>query len=171
MKTGIFVTSKIFSVGDIYKYNINSKEFKDFLVRLTRNLDNLTKVVNLKTSGSHPLSEFLTSETFFPSASATTRNIENRPVTCITISFGALPNTATKSVAHNITFDANTTFVEKSIMSTSTSLVKAISIPHASSTAIDIVEFDIDSTNINITTGKDMTAYDKTVVVLKYITN
>lgn len=171
MKTGLFVSSNVLSSVNIYKFNLNSKEFKDFLVKLSDLLSKLTTIVNLKTSGLHPLSEFITGETYFPGSGPVTRNIESRPVTCMTINFGALPDTNTKSVAHGITFDANTTFVESSIMSTSTSLLKSISIPHASATAIDIVEFNIDNTNVSIKTGKDMTDYDKTIIVLKYISN
>ena len=44
-----------------------------------------------------------------------------------------------------------------------------IPIPYASSTAGDIIELDVDGTNVNITTASDKTAYTHCLVVFGYI--
>lgn len=46
-----------------------------------------------------------------------------------------------------------------------TAAKKSIPIPHASSTAADIVELYLDATNINIVVGKDMSAYTAYVYI------
>ncbi len=168
---GMFVGTT--TAFDTDSKEINTQEFRDFINILQQNINNISNVLNMKTSGSHPLGvEFVTGNTYFPNpsySSSTDVNPVERPEFSVTIDFGSLPNTATKSVAHGITINSNTVFTRADIMATDTTAFKSIKIPYSSTTAADIIEFNIDSANINIITGKDMTSYDKTIVTLYYL--
>lgn len=90
------------------------------------------------------------------------------------VDFGALPNAAQKTVAHNITTNANTIFTK--IYATATdpggaSITRAIPIPYINTTTPgDSVELDVDATNVRITTTTaNYTAFTECYVVLEYL--
>jgi len=91
------------------------------------------------------------------------------------IDFGALPNAATKSVAHGITTTNTTIFTR--IFATATdpaasTVNQAIPIPYVDpNTLANGIEINVDATNVNITTAANYTAYTTTYVVLEYIQN
>lgn len=88
-----------------------------------------------------------------------------------TIDFGALPNTALKSVAHGIAF--TTAFKMTIIYGCATDPVNQlyIPIPFSSPTLNQNIKIDIDGTNINITTAIDYSAFTMCNVVLEYSKN
>ncbi len=93
------------------------------------------------------------------------------------IAFGALPNAGTKSVAHGIDTlpqDLPNNYIGFSftrIYATATDPVNElyIPIPYASNVAANVIEINVDATNVNITTASNKTAYTITYVVLEYI--
>ncbi len=155
------------------------EDFNDsFRIRLTQNLNNLAIALNAKENGFYFDNEVPTGRLFIPrftgegSLISASTNFSFRPVYRLVIDFGALPNNATKSVAHGITTDENYSIVHLYGTATNpgaSTLTSAIPIPSASSVGADNVQLEMDATNINITTGIDRTAYTRTFVVIEYI--
>lgn len=169
---GAFVpTNNVWDVSDIYETEVTSPAFKELLVRLYQNLNLMSLVVNMKDTGLYVDSELVTSNQYFTNpalSSATQQNPTLRPVFRMVVNFGALPNTATKSVAHNINPTLSFTFTRIYGCSTNP-LTSYIPLPYASPVLVNNIELNADATNVNITTGSDRTAYTTTYVVLEYI--
>ena len=172
---GSFVpTNFILDVAQLQSLDVNSDEFKELLVRLYQSLNFMALSLNDKDSGYYPLNQFVTGRQYFPNDATNTDGVEPlnyRYSKRVAINFGALPNAATKSVAHGINFNSTVTFV--SIYATATYQVSftALPIPYASSTDVNEIEINVDATNVNITTGIDRTNYTITIVVLEFLTD
>jgi len=165
-------TTDVFDRSAIQALNVNSPEFKDFLVRLYQTTNNIANAVNIRDAGYYPLTEFICGQLWFenPNLSSSTAQVpEYRQVWRKIINFGALPNTSTKNVAHSITVDSNTTFTRIYATASDTTGNTYIPIPYAHATAANIVRLDVDATNVSITTGIDRTNYDTCYVILEYI--
>ncbi len=72
-------------------------------------------------------------------------------------------------IAHDL--DANWSYKFTRIYGTTSDLTGKIylPIPYATSTAADIIELYVDATYINITVGKDRSAFTTTYVVVEYV--
>lgn len=164
-------TTNIWDVQQLYQLDVNSPAFKELLVRLYQNVNNIALVLNLKDSAIYDLQEFVNGQTFFPnpaltSASATTPTY--RPVYRKVINFGALP-AATKSVNHNITCTATTTFTRIYGAASNTTGLAYLPLPYANPTAANNISIDVSSTQVTVTTGIDRTAYNVCYIVLEYM--
>ena len=171
---GSFVpTTFVWEIQQLQSSNIDPN-IKDILVRLYQNLNQMALVLNTKDSAIYDLSEFLTGQVYFPDPtlnSTTPQAPTQRQTYRLVINFGALPNTATKSVAHGLTIQGNWTFTRIYGVATNPS-TGFIPIPYASVTdAAHNVELYIDATNVNIKTGIDLTAYTICYVVIEYLKN
>lgn len=172
---GAFVPSNyIWDVQQLYEVDVKSPEFKELLVRLYQNINNIALVLNIKDSGIYNTSQFVNSQIFFPNPalnSSTSQTPEFRQVYRTVINFGALPNTATKSVPHNITCTTSTSFTRiYACASKPTVAFGYLPIPYASATAVaNNIELNVDATNVNITTAADYSAYTITYVILEYL--
>jgi hypothetical protein len=168
---GVYVpTTTVLDVYSLYSLNSNSKEFKDFIVQLIQNYNNLALAINIKTSGYYIQPEFLTSNLFFNEVEPNTFRSEFR----VSIPFGALPNAGTKSVAHGIdirTIAPLTTviFVGHDAWSSKPDQTSFIPIPFSSSVLNENIKLTVTSTNIVITTAIDYSAYTNTIVTLRYL--
>ena len=172
---GSFVpTMFILDVARIQEVDVNSDEFKELLVRLYQNLNSIVLSLNLKTTGVYTLNQFVTGGTYYPSTpSSSLVQTYTRPITRVVINFGALPNTSTKSVPHNINFTANTTVTFVQIYGTATdpSGLLAIPLPYSSITAVtDNVELYVTTTDVIVKTGSNRSAYTTTYIVLEFLT-
>lgn len=138
-------------------------------VKIRQYFNELATATNTKDSGIYDSTETITGQSFLPIFSTqTAANVTYRTVFRKVINFGALPNTTTKSVAHNITF-GNTFSVTKMYAASTNPGNSWIPIPYASSTAANNIELNFDSTNVNITTGSNRTSFTRTFVVVEYI--
>jgi len=168
---GAFVpTTFIFDVQQIQSVDVNSPEFKELLVRLYQNINIMANVLNIKDSGFYNTQEFVNGQIFFPNpafSSATSAVPVFRQVYRTVVNFGALPNSATKSVPHLITCTPATTFTRIYATASDTTGLTYIPIPYASTSTI--VELKVDSTNVNITTNANLSNYNITYVVLEYL--
>ncbi len=144
-----------------------------FRIKLREYLNNISISLNSKESGFFLENEIPTGRLFIPTFSSTTsQNLEYRAVYRTVVDFGALPNTATKSVAHGISTTQNYSIVHLYGAATDpggATITSALPIPYASSTAANNIELNMDATNVNITTGSNRTAYTRTFVVIEYI--
>jgi len=172
---GAFVpTTDVYDAELIYELPINSKEFKEFLVRLRQSTNNIALVLNIKDSGYYVLEEFLNGQAFFPnpalnSTTATTPQL--RQVFRITVNFGALPNAGAKVIAHGINVIAGYSFTRIYATATDPNALTFLPIPYAALVLNQNIQTDVDATNITITTGTDRTNYTICYVVLEYIKN
>jgi len=174
-RIGAFVpTTEEFEIENIEDININSPEFRDFLIRLRLMLNNHANTLNIKDTGIYDPQEFVNGQVWFPDptlGSSTAQKPVERQVYRTVVNFGALPNTATKTVAHNITFPTISTLTATRIYGASTDPVAQIQIPlpYSSPTLVNNIELYFNATNVVITTGANYSAYTTTYIVLEYI--
>ena len=145
--------------------DVKSEEFKTFLVSLIENINLIITAVNDKDNAIYSEFETLSGQKYFPLE----KNIE-RATKRKVIDFGALPNSTTKTVAHGLDSTWGYIFTRIYCVASDTTGLTRLPIPYASSTSADIIELYVDSTNINIKTGKDRTSFDTTYVVIEYLT-
>lgn len=172
---GSFVpTTNVWDVQQIYELQEISPEFKELLVRLYQNINLISIVLNTKDSGYYALSEFVNGQLYFPNPSLNSLSSTNptyRQVSRIVVTFGALPNTGTKSVAHNVVLNPACSSTRIYATATDPSDIFSIPIPYASASGTENIEINVDSTNVNIITASDRTNYTITYVVLEYLTS
>lgn len=172
---GVFVpTTNVWDVNEIYSVEVTSPAFKELLVRLYQNLNNISQALNVKDSAIYNTQEFVNGQLYFanPTLSSTsTTTARLRQVMRKVINFGALPNTATTTVAHGITFNSSTTFTRVYGAASDTAGNNYIPIPYASPTLANNIELKVDATNVTIITGSNRTAFTVCYVVLEYLTS
>ena len=139
-------------------------------VELPRDLDGLREAlndiyqsiastVNTKEGSLFVPIEKLTSGQYFISGNPQT----NRAVYRMVVNFGALPNTGTKNVAHNIVgWDSNFRLVRAYGAATDPANLDALPIPN------DGIFLKNNSTDVTITTTADFSLYTESTVVLEY---
>lgn len=176
---GAFVpTTNIWDVSRVQSVEINSAEFRELLVRLYQNINNISLILNLKDTGYYVLSEFINGQLMFPNPSlnsTTAQAPSYRQVFRKVVNFGTLPNNTTISVAHGLEISivppvTTYSFTRIYGAASTTDQTSFIPLPYASS--VDIphnIEVSVDNTNVNITTGSDYSAYTITYIVLEYI--
>ncbi len=168
---GLFLpTTEIFDTQQLQGGKLSEEQMKEILIRIVQAFNDSNIAMNLKDTGVYSLDEYVSAQTFFPDLTVSQKP---RPAYRKVIDFGGLPNTGTTSVAHGIAFDTNS--IGTRIYGTATDPsaapagLRKIPIPYASPTLANNIEIDIDSTNVNITTGSDRTAFTKCIVVLEYL--
>lgn len=170
---GLFLpTTDVFDTQIIYELDINSTEFKEFLVRLRQSVNDIALAVNLKDSAMYFEQEFVNGQILFPNPaldSTTSAAPDPRQVFRFVMNFGALPNTGTKSVAHNLAPDANWSVTRLYAAATDPVALSYIPIPYASPVLANNIELNVDATNVNITTGSNRSNYTICYVIWEYI--
>jgi hypothetical protein len=170
---GSFVqTTQVWDVAQLQDIDIKSPQFKELLVRLYQQVGNIAVVLNTKDSGLYELSEFVNGQVWFSNPtlnSSTLQSAQDRQVLRTVINFGSLPNTGTKSVAHNISCTPMTTFTRIYATASDTTGFNYIPIPYASATAVDNIELNVNATNVNIITGSNKSNFNICYVILEYI--
>jgi len=170
---GVFLpTTQIWDSANIQETNVQSSEFKELVIKLYENNNEMAQIINLKDTGIYDINEFVCGQTYFPTVdSSDSRRTTFRQVYRKVINFGALLDAAAKTVAHAIDITDNVTVTRVYGSSTDTTGHTYIPLPYASPTLVDNIELSLDATNVIVTTGKDRTAYDTTYVVVEYLRN
>lgn len=163
-------TNFIWEIEQIYQLDEITPDFKELLVRLYQNLGLTASVVNSKETGLYQSLEFINGQQFFPNPAynSGTNNIAVQRSgwrRCIT-NFGTLPNAGTKSVPHYIDFTPTTAFTRIYAAATNPGNA-AIPIPNVD--LVNPVSINLDSTNVNITTVTNLSAYVVTIIVLEFL--
>lgn len=168
---GAFVpTTNVWDVSEIYNTEVGSQEFKELLVRLYQNLNNISVILNIKDSGYYNTQPFVTGQLFFPvPGSSTVEDARYRPTVRKVINFGALPNAGAKSVAHGILMTSKTIFTRIYAAASDTSGNTYIPLPYASPTLVNNIELSVGSTNVTITTGSNRSNFNVCYVILEYL--
>ena len=171
---GLFLpTTYEFDVAQLQDVNVNTPEFKELLVRLYGNVNEIVSALNLKETGKYTLTEFVTGKTWYPISNP----MVERPAFRIVVPFGALVNNACKQVPHGIT--VTPTFRIKIIDCVANrpqnlpgTPFSAVPIPYVSTTnPPEGVEIFIGGVNITICTTSivtDWTQYTDVDVILEY---
>lgn len=181
--------TQIFDVGEVARMNVNSPEFKQFLVTLTQAYNNMAIVLNASTTGYLSLSEIQNGQLLFPDqtiASDVALSNANTPVyrnvfrKCFL--FGALnAGASTTSIDHEIGTEAvpgvpprviataDYTFTRIWGCMSDTTGFTYYPLPYSSPVLADNIELWVDTQKIYIKTGKDQTNFDKIYVFLEYI--
>ncbi len=167
-------TTEIWQViADLSSTDPKSDQFKELIVRLALIVNRINLAVNTKETSIYDNSrEFVTSGQYFPNPtffSGTAQAPDPRTIYRTVINFGALPNAATKSVPHNITCTAATSFTRIYGAATDPS-TSYIPLPFVSATDVaHNIEVNVDTTNVNVVTGANYSAYTTTYIVLEYL--
>jgi len=162
-------------IAELSSTDPKSDQFKELIVRLALIVNRINLAVNTKETGIYNnLQEFVTSNQYFANPalnSGTAQTPEFRTVYRTVINFGALPNAATKSVPHHITCTSSTTFTRIYGAATDPS-TSYIPLPFVSATDVaHNIEVNVDTTNVNVITGANYSAYTTTYIVLEYLQN
>ena len=149
-------------------YDFIPDDWEEAKPALVEQLKRISNAVNVREIGWYLDNELLSGKQMFPGTSSA-NDQQFRSIFRIVINFGALPNAATKSVAHNIPFNANFSLTHLYAGATDPVGFHALQIPYASPTLNENIKINIDATNVNITTAIDYSAYTRTFVVCEYI--
>ncbi len=171
--TGFFVpTTNIWDTNELSDIDVNSDQFKELLVRLYQNINNIAIALNSRQFGQMMNYEVQNGQQWFIQASNAFGNF--RPGFFTVVNFGALPSTGTKSVAHGIAFGSPTTYSITRLWAAATKQSTPLMIPipfvDATGTAANNLQLTCDGTNVNITTGgTDYSLYTICYVVVEYL--
>lgn len=123
--------------------------------------------INTKASGLFLTEETASFQQYFTSGDP----MQNRDVYRKVIDFGTLPNAGTKSVAHGIAFDANSSLTHLYAAATDPVNLLYIPIPYASPTLANNIEIYLDAANVNIITGSNRSPFTICYVVIEWLKN
>jgi hypothetical protein len=174
---GSFIsTTNIWDPSIIYSSDDLSPDLKEILVRMYQNLNLMAIAINTKDTGYYVTSEFVNGQLYFPNPinnSGTNITANFRQVWRKIINFGPLPmpNAGPKAVAHNIPINSGFTFTRIYATASDTTGLLYIPIPYTSNAgATDMVEIDVNATDVVINTGTvNRSNYNVCYVVLEFI--
>lgn len=140
---------------------------RGFFVEILRKI---STAINAREIGFFLDEELLSGKSFFPGTVIPGNNPgQFRQIFRKVIDFGALPNTATKSVAHGIKFDSNFTLIQMFASATDPVNLLAFPIPFVANPVANSIQIYMDATNVNITTQDDKSSYTRVFVVIEYM--
>jgi len=159
---------------DLY-FPPDEAQFKEVLYNRDYDIANL---LNIKENALYDLTEIVTAQLWFTAGDPQTKRQTFRTV----VDFGALPNTGTKAVAHNIAGiiavpPGPSTFTFTKIYGCATDpnaaadpAVFAIPLPYVSTTGAPI-ELYVTSTNVVVITTSNRSNFTRCVIVVEYLKN
>jgi hypothetical protein len=163
--------TQVWDLNDIEDSELNGP-LKELFIRLYQNLNGMAMAINGKDTGIYHTDEFVTGKVY-PSdptlTSASTTTPIQRPVYRKVIDFGALPNAGTKTIAHGLTVNSGTTWIQVTGCATDPVGLVGVNIPYSSDTANDSIELWVDNTNVNITTASDWSAYTRCYILVEWL--
>lgn len=169
---GLFVpTTNIWDVDELRNLDVTKPEFKELIVRLYQNINNITLALNLKDSAYYFQQEFLNGQAFFLNPNViNSNNALYRQAFRMVVDCGALADTGTISIPHNINPLQSYSFTRIYGATSDQTSQSYLPLPYSSATSIaDNIELSVDSTYVNITTGSDRSSYVTTYVIVEYL--
>lgn len=168
MDSGFFVpNSIILDETQLSGKTLDSTEFKQFVINLRSILENHALAINSKDTGQYTDSESIPGQLFYIGSTSENSTIFRKRVT-----FGALPNAGTTSIAHNIPFVASYTLTRLYGAATDPGAsLRYIPIPFvdvSGAEPVGNIELNLDATNVNITTTGNGTNFTRCFVVIEY---
>lgn len=166
-------TTDVFDRSTIAAMDVQSPEFKDFLVRLYQRTNEIALAINIRDAGFYVEEEFINGQQWFQNKALTSKSSQSpqmRQVYRKVIDAGALPGAAgTQTTAHEIGITTSYSFTRIYGAASDTTALEYLPIPYATATANDIIELSVDDTNVYVTVGKDRSSFDTCYIVLEYI--
>lgn len=164
MYYGSFVpTTNIWDVSRLYEIDINSDEFKELLVRLYQNINNIAVVLNTKSTGYYINQQFVSSKLFFNPAANPNDPSQLRPGYITTINTGALGAGIT-AVNHNIVVTNTFKWMFIYGAATNTGTLVGYPLPFAGATGNNI-EVTVTATQVVINNNSGVTFTDSQVTL------
>lgn len=143
-------------------------DLQELVLKLTDTLRDDATAINAREIGLYDSVERITGSLMYSSNAQVLRPVFRR-----TVNFGALPNAAVKSVAHNIAISGNFEFLKILMTATNPAAVGAapfaIPIPYSTEIVNGDIQLDVSLTNIIVTTAIDYSAFTKSSVILEYV--
>jgi len=165
INTGSYVpTTNIWDVSRLYEVEVNSSEFKELLVRLYQNINNIALVLNTKCTGYYINEQFVSGKLFFnPDVDPTELAIQLRPGFIKAINTGALGAGVT-AVNHDI--DVTNTYKWMFIYgaATNTGTLVGYPLPFAGAAGNNI-EVSVTATQVLINNNSGVTFTDSQVTL------
>lgn len=164
--TGSYVQqTPAFDVARLSEINVNSDEFKELIVQLAQQTNNISIVLNTKQSGLYIEDEFLNGNLYPPTTG--TNQLEQRNEYQRLVTFAAL-NAGVNSMNHGIPVDANTKFTGFKGMANDPIGFNYYPLPWASAAGATNIEVKVNATQIIITNNSGI-VFATTPVVLFYL--
>lgn len=163
-------TTPILDVTNTQGKSFSSSEFKEYMIRLTKFLDNVATTLNTKPSGEFATVEDVSGKQYWPLTGGNYPRASNH----IYIDFGALPDgtsSVTKSVNHNINFPAGSIWVQVRGMATNTTTGLGVGLPFSSPTLANNIQLSVSSTQVTVIVDAtiDWSSYNNTWIYLEWI--
>lgn len=143
-----------------------SENQKEFIQQISLVYKRIADAMNTKEGAVYQLQEQATFQKYFGLIGLTPDPNTFRNTYRTVVNFGALPNTAAKSVAHNIP-NVNNNFKWTQIYGAATDPVAIQGIPLSN----DGISIRVDNTNVTITTTANFSAFTICTVVIEYSKN
>lgn len=165
INTGSYVpTTNVWDVSRLYEVEIGSPEFKELLVRLYQNVNNIAIALNNKVSGYYINEEFVSGKLFYNPAS--NNQLELRPGFMKTINTGALGAGVT-ATNHGLTVTNTWKWMAIYGAATNTGTLVGYPITFAGAAGNNI-EVRVTATQVIIDNNSGVTFTDSTVT-LEYV--
>jgi len=162
MNTGSYVpTTNVWDIGRLYDVEVTSPEFKELLVRLYQNVNNIALVLNTKCTGYYINEQFVSSKLFFNPAS--NDPLKLRPGFIKTVNTGALGAGVT-AINHGIGVTSMFKWMFISGAATDTVTVVGYPLPFAGAAGNNI-EVSVTATQILINNASGVTFTDSQVTL------
>jgi hypothetical protein len=162
INTGAYVpTTNVWDVSQLYEVEVNSPEFKELLVRLYQNINNIALVLNTKSTGYYIDQEFVSSKLFFNPTSNDPQLLRNGFIK--SINTGALAAGIT-AVNHDIVVTDTFTWMFISGAATDTGTLVGYPLPFASAAGNNI-EVTVTATQVVIDNNSGVTFTDSQVTL------
>lgn len=169
---GSFIpTTYTFDIAQLYSVDVTSPQFKELLVRLYQNINNMILVLNTKESGYYALQEFVDGNIYFPNPalnSTTAQSPIYRQEFRFVVNIGALGAGVT-TVAHGLNVQSTWSFTH--IYGAASNFAGAgdyYPLPFASAGGAANIELRVTNTNVVITNNSGVT-FTNCYVVLHYL--
>ena len=160
--TGSYVpTTNVWEVARLYEVDVNSPDFKELLVRLYQNVNNIAISLNTKATGYYINEEFVSGKLFYNPAS--NDPLELRPGYLMAVNTGALGAGVT-SIDHNIAVTNTFHWMFIYGAATNTGALVGYPLPFAGATGNNI-EVSVTATQVVINNSSGVTFTDSQVTL------
>lgn len=167
INTGSYIpTTYIWDIGQLYSIDVRSPEFKELIVRLYQNINNIALVLNTKDSAYYVEEEFVNGQQFFNPASS--NPLDLRSAFRKTINVGVLGAGVT-ATNHDLAVASTWKFTFINGVASNTGTLVYYPIPFASAAGNNI-EVSVTATQVVIDNNSGVTFTD-TYIVLEYVKN
>lgn len=164
INTGSYVpTTNVWDIARLYEVEVSSPEFKELLVRLYQNVNNIAIVLNTKVTGYYIEQEFVSGKLFYNPNADPNDPLQLRPGFLKTTNTGPLGAGVT-AVNHNIAVTATFQWMFIYGAATDTGTLVGYPLPFAGAAGNNI-EVSVTSTQILINNNSGVTFTDSQVTL------